>query len=96
MRRYYIKRWADETSLTSMEDSGYELSDDGNTERQILGSLQHDAILTLLTNRQRSVVKKLDDGLTRKEIAKDLQVCLQAVHQIVIRIRKRLRMRGVV
>jgi len=47
--------------------------------------------MSYLTRRQKQVVICLNDrGLTRKETAVGLGVSLQAVHQIVLRIRKRL------
>ena len=49
-------------------------------------------ISKVLTNRQREVVELLYAGYSRPAIAQTLvpQVCTQAVHQIILRIRKRL------
>jgi DNA-binding NarL/FixJ family response regulator len=51
-----------------------------------------DVIKKYLTSRQREVVDLLGMGYDRKEVAKALMppVCVQAVHQIILRIRKRL------
>ncbi len=58
------------------------------------GDLQADQLLQVLTKRQRTVASLLNEGKTRKEISDELQVCIQAIHQIVLRIRKRLNQRG--
>lgn len=85
-------------SMTALEENGFELSDSGEHERQIYGGeLQKQAILQVLTKRQREVAFCLNDrDLTRKETAGELGVSLQAIHQIVLRMRKRLREREVV
>ena len=83
-------------SLTTLEEKGFEPSDAGEHERQIYGGeLQKEAVLSLLTKRQRGVARCLNDrDLTRKETASVLGVSLQAIHQIVLRMRKRLRDKG--
>lgn len=68
---------------------GFELGDDRENEENI-AKIQSKYILSLLTRRQRRVAMLLDDGYSRKEVAKRLKICVQAVHQIVLRIRKRL------
>jgi DNA-binding NarL/FixJ family response regulator len=44
-----------------------------------------------LTRRQREVAEKLLAGYTRRETAQQLGICLQAIHQIAPRMRKRLK-----
>jgi DNA-directed RNA polymerase specialized sigma subunit len=80
-------------SLTAMEEAGWELSDDGEEERKFYGGeFQKEALLLNLTRRQREVAHCLSDmDSSRKETAKNLGVSLQAVHQIVLRMRKRLK-----
>ncbi len=90
------KVYVQHVSLTAMMDAGWELDDGGEEERQMYGgSLQKEAVLRLLTRRQREVIYHLNDlGLSRKEAAQRLGVCLQAVHEIVLRMRKRLAKKG--
>lgn len=70
-------------SLQSLEDKGMQFGISAE-----LGDPKE--ILTVLTNRQKQVADLLEQGYTRKEIATQLLVCTQAIHQIVLRIRKRL------
>lgn len=51
------------------------------------------ALKPYLTSRQLEVVELLYMGYDRKGVAASLmpQVCMQAVHQIILRIRKRLK-----
>jgi hypothetical protein len=46
-------------------------------------------LLKRLTNRQKKIAQLLATGKTRKQIAFELRVSLQAVHQIVLRMRQR-------
>jgi DNA-binding NarL/FixJ family response regulator len=78
-------------SLEGLTSDGFEPSDNGwESENQINDGI----LLTFLTKRQRSVAVLLNDGYTRKETAGELAVSLQAIHQIVLRMRKRLRERA--
>jgi DNA-binding CsgD family transcriptional regulator len=45
--------------------------------------------LFILTHRQQTIAQLLALGKTRKEIANQLNVSLQAIHQIVLRMRER-------
>jgi DNA-binding CsgD family transcriptional regulator len=76
-------------SIEELSELGFEIGDDRENE-QNLGKIQSKYLLSLLTKRQRRVALLLDDGYSRKEVAQRLHICVQAVHQIVIRIRKRL------
>ena len=55
-----------------------------------------EALRKYLTNRQVEVVELLYLGYDRKGVAASLMppVCVQAVHQIILRIRKRLKAKG--
>ncbi len=96
MSRLILNAFIRCVSLTVLEANGFEPSDAGEHERQIYGGeFQKESILSLLTKRQREVARCLNDrDLTRKETADALGVSLQAVHQIVLRMRKRLRAKG--
>lgn len=80
-------------SLDDLQELGFELGSDKedveNTSR-----IQSDYLISLLTKRQQEVATLLNDGYSRREVAKELDVCLQAIHQIVLRIRKRLKNRA--
>jgi len=91
MQYLTIKVPVQHVSLTAMEEAGWELGDNGLEENKIYGELNKEGLMSYLTRRQKQVVICLNDrGLTRKETAVGLGVSLQAVHQIVLRIRKRL------
>lgn len=53
----------------------------------------NEQILDCLTNKQKTVVSLFAEGLKRKQVAKELGVSLQAVNQIVPRIRTRVKER---
>lgn len=77
--------------MQALSEEGFELQDDTNPEDEYTEQSQQDFYLSVLTNRQQTVAKLLNEGHSRKEIAHTLNVCLQAIHQIVLRIRKRLK-----
>lgn len=81
-------------SMTAMEEKGWELSDGGREVREQYAIFHKRSLLAMLTARQRQVVLCLDEGMARREIAIHLMVTLQAIHQIVLRVRKRLKERG--
>lgn len=81
-------------SMTAMEEKGWELSDGGRQEREQYAVFNKRSLLAMLTARQRQVVICLDEGMKRREAALHLMVSLQAIHQIILRVRKRLRERG--
>ncbi len=81
-------------SLTPFEIAGVELSDGGRETEQYYGQEQKAYLLACLTRRQQRIAVLLTDGFTRREIAGQLRVSVQAIHQIVLRIRKRLREKG--
>lgn len=81
-----------EEALADNEDGGDELfGDHGRQVEETYSEFDVESLLGCLTNRQRKVTELLLQGYKRKEIAGDhLHVVLQAIHQIVPRIRKRL------
>lgn len=78
------------TSLETLEESGVGFGDDGLQSAQYAGEIDKEHLLSFLTERQRAVVTLLSAGYDRRYIAKNLGISMQAVHQIVPRIRKRL------
>ncbi len=75
-----------------MEDAGWEIGDDGQEELESYSRFTKRYYLTFLTDRQKQVVFCLAElGMSRKETALHLMVSLQAVHQIVLRMRERLK-----
>lgn len=77
-------------SIEELAELGFEIGDDREDEENV-AKIQSKYLLSLLTRRQKRVALLLDDGYSRKEVALKLEICVQAVHQIVIRIRKRLK-----
>jgi len=85
---------SDILSLSFLTSKGFDANDNGLEALGLYeGEAQNDVILSKLTNKQRKVASYLNDGYKRKEVAKKLGVCIQAVHQIVLRIRKRLQIK---
>lgn len=80
-------------SMQSMEEAGWELSDEGAAEEKMTGQMQEAWLLGCFTRRQRQVARFLEDGYSRRDTAGELKVSIQAIHQIVLRMRKRLRLR---
>jgi DNA-binding NarL/FixJ family response regulator len=78
-------------SLDMYEDDGELFGDNGFEMENSYGQNQKEWLLSKLTKRQRAVAELLFDGWERKDVAQKLGVCLQAIHQIVPRIRKRLK-----
>jgi hypothetical protein len=70
-----------------------ELGDGGRTVEQANGDLQKKYVLGFLTKRQQKVAILLEETKDRKEVSNRLGIGLQAVHQIVLRMRKRMRKR---
>ena len=66
------------------------LNDNGFASDESYGKRDKELLLATLTARQRRIAFLLAEGYTRVEIAKEVGVCTQAVHQIILRIRKRL------
>lgn len=77
-------------SLSDLEDAGHELVDNRDMTDTVISELQSDWYKSKLTNRQKAVAQNLIEGYSRKETAARLNVSLQAIHQIVIRMRNRL------
>lgn len=81
-------------SLQKMEDAGWDMANEIDEEEKITSELTSEWLLKCLTNRQRKVAGLLTNGYSRKDTAQELQISHQAIHQIVLRIRKRLQTRG--
>lgn len=82
-------------SLESLRDAGWEMGDGGQGVRQIEGNLLKGDLLAVLTPTQRKVAYCLNSrGMTREETALHLMVSTQAIHQIVLRMRRRLMKRA--
>jgi DNA-directed RNA polymerase specialized sigma24 family protein len=78
-------------SLSELIDCGRDIPDQKTQADEYLEQEQVQYILSLLTKRQRQVVMLLED-YTRKEVAQQLtpKVSVQSIHQIILRIRKRI------
>ena len=94
MRMQTIKVYVQHVSIDALEESGWELGDNGFQAENAASFIQNDWLYQVLTKRQRTVAALLTDGYTRRETAQKLEVSLQAVHQIVLRMRSRLRVKG--
>jgi DNA-binding NarL/FixJ family response regulator len=86
----YTRSYVQNVSLTALEDVGWDVADDRDMCATIMSEQQRDWYLSKLTRRQQRVAEKLYEGYNRKETAKDLRVSLQAVHQIILRMRHRI------
>jgi DNA-directed RNA polymerase specialized sigma24 family protein len=74
--------------------AGITLGDNGFASDNNYGNRDRELMLATLTARQRAVTQLLTEGYSRIEIGQELGVCTQAVHQIVLRIRKRLELKA--
>ncbi len=94
IRQQTIKVYVQHVSIDALEEAGWELGDDGFQAENAASFIQNDWLFQCLTKRQRSVATLLADGYTRRETAGKLDVSLQAIHQIILRMRNRLREKG--
>lgn len=94
IRQQTIKVFVQHVSIDTLEEAGWELGDDGFQAENAASFIQNDWLYQCLTKRQRSVAALLADGYTRRETAQKLNVSLQAIHQIVLRMRGRLRLKA--
>lgn len=85
------KVYVQHVSLTNLQSLGYEIGDNDIHEEEMYSRFGELSLISRLTNKQRKVVDLLSKGYKRKEIARELGVSLQAIHQIVPRIRKRVK-----
>lgn len=88
----YIKAAIVEISLETYEKFNGGFDDDEKEIQAIIGEEEKHLYMSHLTRRQRQVAELMTAGYKRIEIAQKLTppVCVQAIHQIVLRIRKRL------
>ncbi len=86
----YIKVNVRHVSLETYNDDGEMFGDEGIQMAKSAGEYDKEYFLNLLTKRQKAVAELLFNGYDRVRIATSLGVSVQAVHQIVPRIRKRL------
>jgi len=94
IRQQTIKVFVQHVSIDTLQEAGWELGDDGFQAENAASFIQNDWLYQCLTKRQRSVAALLTDGYTRRETAQKLSVSLQAIHQIVLRMRGRLRLKA--
>ncbi len=78
----------------SRKSSAGFLNDNGFASDENYGNRDRELMLATLTARQQAVTQLLTEGYSRIEIGQELGVCTQAVHQIVLRIRRRLELKA--
>jgi len=83
-----------ELSLSDMNEAGFDVSDDGSEVQGHYGNFGRRELLHHLTAKQRQVLFYYEKGYSRKDIAVHLVESVQAIHQIILRIRKRLKKRA--
>ncbi len=81
-------------SFEELQAAGWEYGDEGQAEREMYAGLINGHILMSLTDKQRKIAISLFEGKNRKQIANELFVSEQAVHQIILRLRKRIIING--
>lgn len=86
----YQKAPVQHVSIEALAAEGYDIGDNEKEFEQLIGAGQSEYILQQLTRRQRQVIDCILEGYTRRETAKKLGISLQAVHQIIPRMRLRL------
>ena len=81
----------EQISLTSLQEVGFDPSDEGKEVQQTLSRLSSHEVLKVLTKRQREVAIMLGiKGYSRTQIAEKLGIKPRAVHKLIWRIRKRI------
>ena len=95
MRTPTVKVYVNHVSMETLEENGVEF---GTEEKEFQNSedqIQREYLNKLLTKKQIKLLSLLvDEEMSRKEAAKALNIHIQAVHQMVLRIRKRLKQKG--
>jgi DNA-binding NarL/FixJ family response regulator len=81
---------ADKDTFNLKKSAESVLGDNGFASDENYGARDKELMLNSLTARQRRIAFLLAEGYSRVEIAQEVGVCTQAVHQIILRIRKRL------
>lgn len=83
--------YADEHENDKVVDHGsLYLSDWGKQSGEMLSQLQAEWWMGKLTRKQQKVILAMQSERKRRKVAEDLGVSLQAVNQIIIRIRRRI------
>jgi DNA-binding NarL/FixJ family response regulator len=85
-----VKSYSYHLSISAMEEQGLEIGDNEQEVSNFYGQHEAARLLACLTKRQRQVAGLLNEGYSRKDTAQKLGISLQAIHQIVPRMRKRL------
>lgn len=78
-------------SLENLQSTGLDIESDISDLDRLDGENLEQFYLSKLTKRQRYIAVQLSAGYSRKDVAKELGISLQAIHQIVLRMQKRLR-----
>lgn len=78
------------SSFEDLQEAGWEAHDNGFASNNYVSTLATKDLIKVLTKKQQMVLSELMQGKSRKDIALKIMVSEQALHQIVIRIRKRL------
>lgn len=68
----------------------YDPSDENHEVDMVQGNIQRDQIYSVLSPKQKKVAELIEKGFDRRMIANELNVCLQAIHQIIGRMRERI------
>lgn len=84
-----------DVSLMDLQEAGWDAGDNSRSEREHYARFATKRIFLNLTRKQRQILRLMNEGRTREEIAATLYVSRQSVNQIVPRIRKRLRKSGI-
>lgn len=66
-------------------------SDNNHEVDMMQGNIQRDQIYSVLSPKQKKVAELIERGFDRRKIADEMHTCLQAVHQIIGRMRERIR-----
>ena len=79
-----------EITHEALAESGYEVGDNGAGDRELYASLVRRNLMSRLTPMQKRLMICLsEEDMTRRDAARRLMVSLQAVHQMVGRIKER-------
>lgn len=92
----YYKVPVQNVSIETLSEAGYDIGDNGKQFDEMIGIGQSEYIMSLLTRRQRQVIEKICEGYSRRDTAAMLGISLQSIHQIIPRMRKRLKKKAAI
>lgn len=78
-------------SLNTLQEEGYEPSDDSKEVREIFSRLSSASIIDALTKRQKVAAILLGEkGMDKTQAAQEMKITVRSLYKLVYRMRRRL------